>query len=146
MKPIVILSIYRTPDTPSPSIDQLENEILDSSESFVLGDLNIDQINNNQNNLKSLIRRTRVKQMIKEPTRVTETTRTLIDVILTNSSHCDSSSSRITRCEISDHDLIYVTQKIKKRFKKQIETREIRNFKNINIDETKSMISLRGGP
>jgi hypothetical protein len=47
----------------------------------------------------------------------------------------------ITRCGISDHDMIYVTREIKKRLKKQIETREIRNFKNINIDETKSLIS-----
>jgi hypothetical protein len=45
--------------------------------------------------------------MIKEPTRVNETTRTLIDVILTNSSHYDSTSSGITRCGISDHDMIY---------------------------------------
>jgi hypothetical protein len=68
MKPIVIFSVYRTSDTPNPFIEQLENEITDSSdhELFVLGDLNIDQINNNQNSLKSLIRRTGVKQMIKE--------------------------------------------------------------------------------
>lgn len=79
--------------------------------------------------------------MIKEPTRVTKTTQTLIDVILTNSLHCDSSSSGIMRCGISDHDLIYVTRKLKKPFKKQIEIKHTRNFKNINIDETKSMIT-----
>jgi hypothetical protein len=100
MKPLVIFSIYRTNETPNSFIDQLEDEIVQCNEDelFILGDLNIDQIGDNINGLKPLMRRTGVKQLITEPTRVTEVSRTLLDVILTNSPHCNSSNAGVIKC------------------------------------------------
>jgi hypothetical protein len=44
------------------------------------------------------------------------------------------------RCGLSDHDVIYTVRKKHKQLKKNIEVREIRNFKNINTEEVVKMI------
>jgi hypothetical protein len=143
MKPIIILSIYRAPETPVNFLKELENEIVQISdqELFIIGDLNIDQLNQNENHLRPIVNRYGLKQLIKEPTRVTDKTKSLIDVIITNSTFSDYKSSGILRCGLSDHDIIYTVRKIKKSFESTLVTREVRNFKKTDLNETRKMIT-----
>ena len=52
-------------------------------------------------------------QLIKEPTRVTETSSTLLDVIITPTNTNLVESSGVLPCHISDHYLVYATLKLK---------------------------------
>lgn len=142
-KPIVILSIYRVADTPTSFIKQLEAEILESNdkEMFIIGDLNFDQLAPNENQLRPLIKGLGLQQLIKSPTRVTDKTKTLIDIIITNSPHCDVKKAGVIRSGISDHDIIFAVRKNNKSHQSAFETREVRNFKNIDINAARKMIN-----
>ena len=52
-------------------------------------------------------------QLIKEPTRVTETSSTLLDVIITPTNTNLVESSGVLPCHISDHYLVHATLKLK---------------------------------
>jgi hypothetical protein len=81
-----------------------------------------------------------LQQLIITATRVTDKTNTLIDVIITNSPHCDIKTAGVTRSGISDHDIIFAVRKIKKSYQPAFETREVRNFKDVNIFAAQNMI------
>jgi hypothetical protein len=114
MKPVLILSIYRVANTPATFIKQLETEVLQSTdkEMFIVGDLNIDQLVPWENQLKPIITSYGLQQLITTPTRVTDKTNTLIDVIITNSPHCDIKTAGGTWSGISDHDKVFAVRKI----------------------------------
>jgi hypothetical protein len=142
LKPIIIISIYRVADTPTSFIKQLEAETLQSNdkEMFILGDLNIDQLSPNENQLKPLITSLGLHQLIKTPTRVTDKTKTLIDLIITNSPHCHAKNTGVIRCGLSDHDIVFAVRKVKNTHKPAFETREVRDFKNVDIHAVETMI------
>jgi hypothetical protein len=104
---------------------------------YIVGDLNIDQTK--YNDLHIIIKKSGMKQLIKDPTRITQTTKSIIDVIITNSLKSDTLTSGVMRCGLSDHDVVYTMRKKHKQLKKNIEVREIRNFKNINTEEVVKM-------
>jgi chorismate mutase len=147
LKPIIIISIYRVADTPTSFIKQLEAETLQSNdkEIFILGDLNIDQLCPNENQLKPLITSLGLHQLIKTPTRVTDKTKTLIDLIITNSPHCDAKNTGVIRCGLSDHDIVFAVRKVKNSHKPAFETREVRDFKNVDIHAVQKMIAKPHG-
>ena len=60
--------------------------------------------------LKQLIETYSLTQLIKEPTRTTHTTQTIIDHIITNRPERVSESG-VMPCGISDHDFIFMTKK-----------------------------------
>jgi len=66
-------------------MSELDSEIMKNidEELIVLGDLNIDQLVPN-NDLYNTIKTNNMKQLISEPTRITETSKCLIDIILVN--------------------------------------------------------------
>ena len=68
--------------------------------------------------------------MINEPTRVTLTTSSLIDHVVTNTPE-KISHSGVVHTGISDHSLIYAIRKIR-HFQKNDDFVEIRNMKNFN--------------
>ena len=73
-------------------------------------------------------------QLITEPTRVTQYSRTLIDLCLTNSPDkiCNSG---VVNIGISDHCVIFLTRKIS-HFRYFVhKTAEVRQLKNFNEDE-----------
>jgi hypothetical protein len=105
---------------------------------YTVGDLNIDQTK--YNDLHIIIKKSGMKQLIKDPTRITQTTKSIIDVIIINSLKSDTLTSGVMRCGLSDHDVVYTVRKKHKQLKKNIEVREIRNFKNINTEEVVKMI------
>ena len=69
-------------------------------------------------------------EIIKEPTRITYSTSTLLDHILTNSSEKVSQKDMIDEA-ISDHQLIYCTRKIKRikhNMHNQIQVRSLKKY------------------
>ena len=132
-KPILLGILYRPPDKNS-FVKYLEDvlrgtNILDKEECYLLGDFNInlliegkdifrcksDEINHKQMSSMTkeyldLCLSFSLKQLISVPTRVTETTATLIDHILTNSSQ-KIIQSGVIELGLSDHELIYCTRK-----------------------------------
>jgi hypothetical protein len=99
IKPILIMALYRVSDTPARFIDELENEININREReiYVIGDLNINQLSFKENVLRPLLQRTSMKQLINQPTRITEESRSLIDVIITTNPECNKVSG-VLRC------------------------------------------------
>ena len=110
-----------------------------------MGDLNCNMLPSSLNtfNTQALLNVTDVynlKQLVKEPTRVTPASSTLIDVILT--SHPDNAScSGVSHVGISDHSLIYAFRKISLPFAvKGSNTVLYRQFKNFDRNGFRSDI------
>jgi hypothetical protein len=82
----------------------------------VIGDMNINQLSFKDNTLCPLMQRTSMKQLIKEPNRITEESSSLIDLIMTNTPEYIKMSG-VIRCSLSDHDITqgipYVAQRQK---------------------------------
>jgi len=72
---------------------------------FILGDLN-DDLLVPQSKLHRIMHVSKLSQVINKPTRITETSKTLLDVIITNNPDIISSSD-VVKTHISDHDLIF---------------------------------------
>ena len=85
-------------------------------EVYILGDLNTDILAKNnilKSALENFLRIHAMKQLITEPTRITDTSETAIDLI------CTSNPEQITQlgmlpCKISDHNIIFCTRKLSK--------------------------------
>ena len=88
------------------------------------------QCTNKQIQLNSIYELYQLSQLINEPTRVTLTTSSLIDHVVTNTPE-KISQSGVVHTGISDHSLIYAIRKIK-HFQKNDDFVEIRNMKNFN--------------
>ena len=101
-----------------------------SPEVFILGDFNCDM--SKKNNLSSLIKdlckAKALNQFVNSPTRITQTSSTTIDLILSNSKH--AKECEVVDIGLSDHCLILIrrsTSKIKLP-QKIINTRSFKNF------------------
>ena len=107
-------------------------------EFFILGDLNLnlDQSSesSNKNTLNEIFDIYGLDQLIQEPTRVTESSSSLIDLCFTNSLTTVVDSG-VTHLSISDHSLIYVVRKAHyvQIDAKIIEARTMRNFNSENF-------------
>ena len=112
-KPFVVATWYRPPDSPIGIFSPFETLIgkLDSEniEYFLMGDLYCDMIatryDNNTCKLMSIADIYGLQQLITEPTRITPTSATLIDVIYTN---CPDKvvCSGVRHISISDHSIV----------------------------------------
>ena len=138
-RPILILNWYRPPDSEAQVFDWFEEFLqkaeAENKELIILGDLNCDLYanmpNSNTKKLVELINAYQLKQLIKEPTRVTANTRTLIDVIITQLGNTNVTASGVVHIGISDHSLVYTCRKISTQ-KGKPKIVEIRQFKNFN--------------
>ena len=117
-------------------IDSLQNSFLniDSERNnlILLGDFNMDQLGKNNSTkrlLNSFAIQNDIKQIIKEPTRITEHSKTLIDLVFVNIEH-RIVQSRIIYTSLSDHSLVYCVVKggIPKLPPKRIEYRSFKNY------------------
>lgn len=118
-KKIDVCVIYRPPSgsisacitTIKESIDKIGlNHVRD--ELVLLGDLNIDMINGsvlNRNKVCELGRALNVTQIIKDPTRITKKSSTLIDLCFTNIRHVANSGTIMWNA--SDHLPIFLVKK-----------------------------------
>ena len=135
VKPIAIGIIYRPPSK-NIFLNIFSNEFqqIDSktNEIYLLGDFNINLLQNGKfilkenhsyklkssssafvNKYKEFCQIFSLTEIIKEPTRITCSTSTMLDHILTNSSE-KVSQKGVIDVGISDHQLIYCTRKIKR--------------------------------
>ena len=87
-KSIFICTVYRPPSTTSAFSDSLSRSLLNmlllGYDIIILGDLNCNILDDTADNriLKDLCASLNLTQLVKEPTRITETKRSLIDVIM----------------------------------------------------------------
>ena len=119
-KSFLLATCYRPPDGSNylpPDLNDNLNEMLgvcirESKEIIMLGDFNVNFLKKNEHTaFKELFRRHGFKQIIKKPTRTTNESSTLIDIIMTNhpqviSKHCVYPSS------IGDHDMVGCVRKL----------------------------------
>ena len=139
-KPFFVSTIYRPPNAPAEFFDCFETLIKqiddENKEMYILGDLNCNLLqekalfNVPTSKLNSIYELYQLSQLINEPTRVTLTTSSLIDHVVTNTPE-KISHSGVMHTGISDHSLIYAIRKIK-HFQKNDDFVEIRNMKNFN--------------
>ena len=73
-------------------------------------------------------------QLIRQPTRVTETSQTIIDLVVTSDQSMIASSGTIV-CGLSDHYMIFCTRKKQKTKSEGHKTIEIRDLKTYNSEE-----------
>ncbi|XP_057295887.1 uncharacterized protein LOC130624320 [Hydractinia symbiolongicarpus] len=138
-KPIYVCGVYRPPggsDLQSTEnlcthFKQCFNKFPKEKEVFILGDFNCNMLSKYalSSKIKELCSTLFLKQHITEPTRVTENSSTLIDLILSNSS-CISKTG-VMDLGISDHNLVYVIRKFK-RPKFEPKTCKVRSYKNFS--------------
>ena len=101
--------------------------------SNILGDINRDMMAvtpaNETRHLIELCELFQYTQLIKEPTRVTSSTKSLIDLFLTNES-VKFATSGVSPIGCSDHSLIYVSRKLTcpRSIPRIIESRQYKNF------------------
>ena len=138
VKPFLVTTWYRPPSDSINILYKFENclKLIDNEdkESIILGDINCDLLGNNTTSLvselKFITNLYQYEQLIKEPTRVTKDTSSLIDhFYTTNTNHIISSG--VTAVTISDHYLIYGIRKFKT-FKQPPRFIEYRDFKHFN--------------
>ena len=100
-KPFLICTIYRPSSACSEWIDLFEKEVSVSqttgSEIILMGDFNIDIEPCSNNKWLSLIQLIDLSQLVKEPTRITESTSSIIDHAYT------SDIGNITECFVSSY-------------------------------------------
>ena len=87
--------------------------LLHGNNIIILGDLNCNILDDtvDSRTFKELCASFNLTQLVKEPTRITETKRSLIDVIMTIDPTLAESSS-VIKSSISDHNLVEITLKI----------------------------------
>ena len=121
LKSIVICAMYRPPDTPLSCFDtyltpSLITASLQNKPIYILGDRNCDILKPDCRGAIALTKfchSFNLSQLVSRPTRVTKTTESLIDVIITTNPR-QVIETDVMPSSISDHDLPYVVLRIKK--------------------------------
>lgn len=114
----MLCTVYRPPDAPISFLEDLTKIVVESLLQGVtvvlLGDLNCDVLGNGPDGraLTDFCLRFNLAQMVKSPTRVTETSKSIIDVVLTTNESITSSCD-VKVCAISDHNLVCMSMKLK---------------------------------
>ena len=160
VKPIAVGIFYRPPNS-NDFLNLLSNSFqqidLNKKEIYLLGDFNINLFQNgkfllkeNQSNqvkdpTSSLISKYKefcqsffLTEIIKEPTRTTSNTVSLLDHILTNCAE-KVSQKGVIDVGLSDYQLIFCTRKIRRtrrNMHNQIQTRSLRNYSAENLIST----------
>ena len=136
---------YRKPDN---SIDQLieleeniETVLSQSNNVIIMGDFNVNMMAQNTFTAKidEMCNILQVNQVIKEPTRITPHSKTLIDLIFVSKSLGDLHSG-IHSVGLSDHSLVYVIMKFERKKNKPTIT-SFRSFRKFNETKFKEDLS-----
>ena len=137
-KSFVICTVYRPPSTPLNFIDDLANSLIESLLSgldvIILGDLNCNLLQDNAESraLNDFCSTFNLTQLINKPTRATKNGESLIDVVMTTNEKLIASND-VLMSTISDHNLVYISLKLKKpRIKPCYVT--IRSYTNYSAD------------
>ena len=138
LKPIIISTVYRPPDTPKSCLDSdfAANFVYASSLNApicILGDLNCNLLKPEAPDCKvlgSFCSSYNLTQLIEEPTQVTEQTSSLLDIILVSDIK-QVRESFVMHSSVSDHDLVCFTLRLEKPRPKPVYI-NIRSFKHYN--------------
>ena len=117
--------LYRKPEPEADFLEFWEQFLANNSnqELIIVGDININLIIKNTN-YEKIFKDRGFNQLISEPTRVTESTTSIIDHILTNSMH-NISGAGVLDLSVSDHKILYSGRKINFNIKEKSEKRAI---------------------
>lgn len=123
--------MYRHPKALAMTYDYIEDVFrfmcLRKKPLFILGDFNENLILKD-NKLSKMIKNNKLTQIVDQPTRITATTATLLDLIITNKPNLILSHDVVPET-VADHDLISVTLNISKPKRKPV-TRTFRHLSN----------------
>jgi hypothetical protein len=137
--PFLVCSVYRPPNSSADFFMSFESLIRaidnENKEFYILGDLNGDMLKSSLDQptktLISLYELYQLSQLIVEPTRVTCSSSSLIDHLVTTSPE-KIVSSGVIHLGISDHSLIYGIRKLNSVEKNQEKLIEFRNMKHFD--------------
>ena len=142
-KSFLINTWYRPPDSPIELFDVYEEYVKkmgsENKEVTLIGDFNCDwtqlkkhKISPQTNRIVDFADLFQLQQLIKEPTRITQTSSTLIDLAFSNRPEIINTSC-VEHLGISDHSLISICRKIPipRKEPKLINTRQFKHY-NIN--------------
>jgi hypothetical protein len=148
-KPIVTGICYRPPKD-NNFFDKLEHVLcnckrLSDLECIILGDFNVNYLDSkNVHGLKKAVinfcNMFSLKQMIKEATRVSQYSNSLLDLIFV-SDHHKISQSGVINVGLSDHCLIYCTRKVKKEQFKKHNSIRMRSLKNYSVENLNNKLN-----
>ena len=149
-KPFIVATWYRPPNSLVEIFSPFETLLgkLDSLdiEYYILGDLNCNMdtpTDNDTRNLTSITDVYGLHQLITEPTRITEKSATLIDVIFTN---CPDkvSCSGVRHIGISDHSIVFAYRKLTiNGLDKGHTSICYRNFRNFDRDKFRNDVATQ---
>jgi hypothetical protein len=133
--PLLLGCIYRPPESTSDQFEKLylnvEHAVINYKNIAIIGDLNCDLLRADYSHTKLLIRlfeTHHLTQLIKQPTRITNNSGTLIDVIAVNNESLVVDSGSL-ESNISNHSIVYCI--IKKKIKKpKVCNKEFRSLKH----------------
>ena len=134
----IICTAYRPPESPLSCFetdfsDTLTSVVTLNKPVYILGDLNcnvLDVRDNEPNALLDFCTSFNLSQMVDKPTRITQSSRSLIDVILI-SSNTFIKKTKVVANSISDHDMVVAVLNLKKSRPKPVYI-STRCFKNYN--------------
>ena len=136
-RPILIGTFYRPPksglDYYEVIDDTISKAIHTGNVCYILGDFNYNlYCKRDSRVVRQLCNQNNLHQMIDHPTRVTENSSTLIDLILTNRP-CNIREKNVISHGLSDHRLVYV---VCKHFRPKAPPRVVRTraFKRLNVE------------
>lgn len=145
---VYIAAIYRAHSSSKRVFcDKMMNwieDLVDSNKPFILaGDMNIDWLDDSnlyRNNLKNIIEsENHCQQIVCEPTRVTNNTRTLIDYVIAES--CAQTKAKVDYdLKMSDHETIYIEIYS---HTKVINESEVSTYKALKYNRTSFLDNLR---
>ena len=146
-KSVLIGCYYRPPEGSKYLInnfsevfeEQLTNVVKTNKEIIILGDFNIDYNKTDNRDFKSLLNIFELKQVITKPTRTTETSSTLIDLIIKNCPE-NITNKGVFPKSIADHDMIACSRKINN-ICYNPKTIKCRNYTNYSPEELKSDVA-----
>lgn len=149
-KSILLCYVYRSPNSNAAHQDliceQIQAALELNLETIILGDINHDLVKTRNNDslakkFKLFARTNKLRQLITEPTRVTETTSTLIDHVYVNRDSFNVESGVIPT-GLSDHRLIYTVRKaVKPRLPpRRITTRCYKSFDEASFLQDISLV------
>lgn len=137
--------IYRPPDTSDylPKdfnkifTDNLSNVFNESKEVILMGDVNVNYLDKHSNKeFKSVLNLFGLKQLIKTPTRITEESSTLIDIIATTHHQYIKGSCTIPS-GIADHEMVGCVRKVN-HIKYKPKTITCRDYRNYNPESARN--------
>ena len=141
-KPVLVGNLYRPPDSskylPDDFNDKFDSMLAkvccEDKETLLLGDFNCDYGKQNNNRpLKNIISSYGFCQQVDSPTRLSEGSESLIDLVLSNTPQNICKTAVLQSC-LSDHEMIGTVRKLNS-LKIKSRTITCRNYKNYNKEK-----------